>query len=284
MRIALFDNKGYLGSQLEYAFGRASVGVDGFDLPNCNVMDESFWRSFTPAAYDAVLFFVGLTGTEQSFSRADAFLSVNELGLIRLLACLAPLGKDAPKVIFPSSRLVYKGSEQLLTEDAPKEAKTVYAASKLACEYYLQSYHERYGIPYSVVRICVPYGNLVSGHYSYGTIGFFLKQAEQGGPITLYGDGIQRRTFTHVRDFCAAVTHLMRNDANGIFNVGGGNYSLVEVARLIAQKKGIDVAFVPWPDVAQRLESGSTCFDSTKLDTLVGMGPYHDIHDMITEL
>ena len=87
-----------------------------------------------------------------------------------------------------------------------------------------------------------------------------------------------------MRDVCVAVTHLMRADANGIFNVGGGNYSLFEVARLIAQKKGIDVAFVPWPDVAQRLESGSTCFDSTKLDALVGMGPYHDIHDMISEL
>ena len=177
MKVALFGSKGYLGSQLEYALGHASVSVDGFDLPDCNVIGESFWKSFTPAAYDAVLFFVGLTGTEQSFSRADAFLSVNELGLIRLLTCLAPLGKDAPKVIFPSSRLVYRGSEQLLTEDAPKEAKTVYAASKLACEYYLQSYHERYGIPYSVVRICVPYGNLVSGRYSYGTIGLMVRNA-----------------------------------------------------------------------------------------------------------
>ena len=284
MKIALFGNKGYLGSQLEYALGHASVSIDGFDRPDCNVIDESFWKSCAPADYDAVLFFVGLTGTEQSFTCADRFLSVNELGLIRLLTCLAPLGKDAPKVIFPSSRLVYRGSEQLLLEDAPKEAKTVYAASKLACEYYLQAYHERYGIPYSVVRICVPYGNLVSGHYSYGTIGFFLKQAEQGGLINLYGDGTQRRTFTHVRDVCAAVMHLMRNDANGIFNVGGGNYSLVEVARLIAQKRGVNVAFVLWPEVAQRLESGSTCFDSTKLDKLVGMGPYHDIHDMITEL
>ena len=284
MNVALFGSRGYLGTQLEYALERTSVRVTGYDLPECDVLDENFWTTFRPTDYEAILFFAGLTGTEQSFNRAATYMSVNELGLLRLLTSLVPYGKEAPKVIFPSSRLVYKGSEQLSDEEPPKDAKTVYPASKLACEYYLQAYHERYGIPYSVVRICVPYGNLVSGHYSYGTIGFFLKQAEQGGPINLYGDGTQRRTFTHVRDVCAAVTHLMRNDANGIFNVGGGNYSLVEVARLIAQKKGIDVAFVPWPDVAQRLESGSTCFDSTKLDTLVGMGPYHDIHDMISEL
>ena len=277
MKVALFGSKGYLGSQLEYALGHASVSVDGFDLPDCNVIGESFWKSFTPAAYDAVLFFVGLTGTEQSFSRADAFLSVNELGLIRLLTCLAPLGKDAPKVIFPSSRLVYRGSEQLLTEDAPKEAKTVYAASKLACEYYLQAYHERYGIPYSVVRICVPYGNLVSGHYSYGTIGFFLKQARQGGPITLYGDGFIKRTFTHVADICEVVYRLTRIQSSGVLNVGGHDYFLRDVAELIAKRKGVGVEFMPWPELAERLESGSTFFDASLLANIIGDVMYHDI-------
>ena len=283
-RIALFGGKGYLGSQLTAYFAGQGTACDIFDMPLFNVSCADSWESFRPDNYSAILFFAGMTGTEKSFTDAELFLDVNEHGLLNLLMRLAPMGTKAPKIIFPSSRLVYKGADHPLAEDASKEAKTIYAANKLACEYLLQAYHVRYGIPYAVIRICVPYGNIVSQDYSYGTIGFFLKQANAGGPITLYGDGTQRRTFTHVRDVCAAVTHLMRNDANGIFNVGGGNYSLAEVARLIAQKKGVDVAFVPWPEVAQRLESGSTCFDSTKLDTLVGMGPYHDIHDMITEL
>lgn len=283
-RVAIFGGNGYLGSQLAAYYAAEGVEHDVLDMPSFDVARAECWSSFKPTDYSAILFFAGMTGTEKSFIEAGQFFDVNECGLLNLLTRLAPLGAQAPKIIFPSTRLVYRGSEEPLTEDAPKEAKTVYAANKLACEYLLQAYHVRYGIPYAVVRICVPYGNLVSSDYSYGTIGFFLKQAEQGGPISLYGDGTQRRTFTHVRDVCVAVMHLMRNGANGIFNVGGGNYSLVEVARLIAQKKGVDVAFVPWPDVAQRLESGSTCFDSTKLDALVGMEPYHDIHDMIMEL
>ena len=283
-RIAIFGGNGYLGSQLAAYFAAKGATCDVFDVPTFDVTRADCWEKFSPTDYSAILFFAGMTGTEKSFTAAERFLDVNEQGLLNLLIRLAPLGAQAPKIIFPSTRLVYKGSDEPLAEDAPKEAKTVYAANKLACEYLLQAYHVRYEIPYAVVRICVPYGSLVSSDYSYGTIGFFLKQATAGGPITLYGDGSQRRTFTHVRDVCVAVTHLMRADANGIFNVGGGNYSLFEVARLIAQKKGIDVAFVPWPDVAQRLESGSTCFDSTKLDALVGMGPYHDIHDMISEL
>lgn len=284
MKVALFGSNGYLGTQLAYDFVRRGVEVVGFDVPDYDVTDFSFWERFEPSTYDAILFFAGKTGTEKSFLEADSFCAVNEMGLLGLLKRIAPLGENAPKVIFPSSRLVYKGTESALKEDDPKEAKTVYAANKLACEFLLQAYNVRYGIPYSVVRICVPYGSLVSRDYSYGTIGFFVRQALNGGPITLYGDGMIRRTFTHVGDICATVAYLMQNDANGIFNVGGGNYSLAEVARLIAQKKGVEVAFVPWPDVAQRLESGSTCFDSTKLDTLVGMGTYRDIHGMITEL
>lgn len=284
MKVALFGSRGYLGTQLAYDFGRRGVEVVGFDIPECDVADSSFWDGFKPADYDAILFFAGKTGTEKSFVEADSFCAVNELGLLGLLKILAPLGDGAPKVIFPSSRLVYKGIESALKEDAPKEAKTVYAANKLACEYLLQAYHVRYGLSYAVVRICVPYGSLVSSDYSYGTIGFFMKQAEKGGPITLYGDGRMRRTFTHVGDVCAAVRKLMCNDANGIFNIGGGSYSLVEIARLIARKKGVDVTFVPWPEVDRRLESGSTFFDSTKLDTLVGMEPYRDIHDMIADI
>ena len=283
MKVALFGSNGYLGTQLAYDFGRRGVEVVGFDVPACDVTDSSFWERFEPSAYDAILFFAGKTGTEKSFVEADSFCAVNEMGLLGFLKRIAPLGEKAPKVIFPSSRLVYRGTENALKEDDPKEAKTVYAANKLACEFLLQAYNIRYGIPYSVVRICVPYGSLVSRDYSYGTIGFFVRQAANGGPITLYGDGTIRRTFTHVGDIAEAVHRLASSDAIGVFNIGGHTYSLGEVAGMIARQKKIAVEFVGWPDIALRLESGSTCFDSTKLDTLVGMGPYHDIHDMIME-
>ena len=234
--------------------------------------------------YSAILFFAGMTGTEKSFTAAERFLDVNEQGLLNLLVRLVPLGAHAPKVIFPSSRLVYRGSDSPLIEDAPKEAKTVYAANKLACEYLLQAYHVRYGLPYSVVRICVPYGSLVSSDYSYGTIGFFMKQAEEGGPITLYGDGKIRRTFTHVGDIAEAVYRLSQSGATGTFNIGGTTYSLGEVAQMIANRKGVEVKFIPWPDLAFLLESGTTFFDATKLAKTVGMMDYQDIANLIDEV
>ncbi len=282
--IAIFGNKGYLGSQLECAFRAKKMAVQGFDLPEYDISSEAHWVGFEPTRYSAILFFAGLTGTEKSFENAGSFLDVNERGLLNLLRKLAPLGAQAPKILFPSTRLVYKGREAALKEDDPKEAKTVYAANKLACEHLLEAYHARYGIPYVVTRICVPYGSLSGNDYSYGTIGFFLRQAEAGGPITLYGNGSIRRTFTHVADICAAVTFLAESKTEGVFNIGGTTASLGEVAGLIARRKGVPVQNIPWPDVAARLESGSTFFDSTKLDALQDGRGYQDIRNLVGSL
>lgn len=283
-RIAIFGGNGYLGSQLAAYFAAKGATCDVIDVPTFDVTRADCWEKFSPTYYSAILFFAGMTGTEKSFTAAERFLDVNEQGLLNLLVRLVPLGAHAPKVIFPSSRLVYRGSDSPLIEDAPKEAKTVYAANKLACEYLLQAYHVRYGLPYSVVRICVPYGSLVSSDYSYGTIGFFMKQAEGGGPITLYGDGKIRRTFTHVGDIAEAVYRLSQSGATGTFNIGGTTYSLGEVAQMIANRKGVEVKFIPWPDLAFLLESGTTFFDATKLAKAVGMMDYQDIANLVDEI
>jgi len=63
---------------------------------------------------DAV--FAGVSGTEDGFADAVRYTNVNNIGLLNLLVKLSPLGRNAPKVIFPSSRLVYRDGEALLVE------------------------------------------------------------------------------------------------------------------------------------------------------------------------
>lgn len=266
--IALFGANGYLGKQLNHYFVEKGTEIDGFDIPGCDVTDADFWTRFEPARYSSIMFFAGLTGTEAGFADAVRYTSVNDLGLLNLLVKLAPLGKNAPKVIFPSSRLVFKGSDEPLAEDAPKEAKTVYAANKIACELYLEVYHNRFGIPYDVVRICVPYGSIISSDYSYGTIGFFMREIAAGRPIALFGGGKQGRTFTHVEDICSAVELLMDSKESGVFNVGGENLSLYEAALKVVGGDTTKVRATDWPLQALLIESGGTMFDSTKLEKL----------------
>ena len=268
MKLAIFGNRGYLGSQLQFWFAQKGCEVDGFDLPECDVSDLAFWQGFKPLEYDGILFFSGLTGTDKSFEEAENFILANELGLVRLLSRLAPIGEKAPKVIFPSSRLVYKGKDGPIGEDDEKETKTVYAVNKLACEGYLKAYGNMYGLPYAILRICVPFGSLVKGSQSYGTIGFFERQARAGKQISLFGGGDVRRTFTHVEDICKAVALLLERGC-GVYNMGGKEMSLRDAAESIARQHGVDVRAVPWPQTALRLESGSTVFDATRLNALM---------------
>jgi len=280
MKIAVFGSKGYLGSQLAYYFRGKKADVDEFDLPEFDITAASQWENFNPGIYDTILFFAGLTGTEASFVKSEAFLSVNEFGLMGLLNKLAPLGDKAPYIVFPSTRLVYKGSDFPLREDAPKEAKTVYAANKLAGEALLQAYSARFGLRYSVVRICVPYGNLISHDYSYGTIGAFIRQAKCG-VINLFGGGMVRRTFTNVSDVCGLVYSLAHEKIQGIYNIGGTDLSLYEAASVIAERMGAIVKSVDWPEAAKRIESGSTVFDSGRLDVVIGPVVYCDFEKTI---
>ena len=269
-RGALFGGNGYLGSQLAAYLTAQGTEFDVFDIPTFDVTRTECWESFKAGDYSTILFFAGMTGTEKSFTDAERFLDVNEHGLLNLLTRLVPLGSRAPKIIFPSTRLVYRGADYPLTEDAPKEAKTVYAVNKLACEYLLHAYHVHYGIPYVVLRICVPYGSIVPHDYSYGTIGMFIRQAKERGEIQLYGGGVQCRTFTSAPDICRIVLKLALGNVIGIFNIGGESMSLYEAATLVVQKIGGVVRSVPWPASALALESGSTVFDYKKLNVALG--------------
>lgn len=277
-RYAVFGSNGYLASQIRSYLDGRGVAYDEFDLPEADVTSDAFWRTFDPARYSAVLFFAGLAGPAASNAKKDLYGRVNVGGLGNLLSMLAPLGPCAPKVVFPSTRLVYKGSDAPLGEEARKEARSVYAQNKLDCESLLSKCHDESDVPYVVLRLCVPYGSLVSHDYSYGTVGLFFRQAKDG-TITLYGDGSQRRTFTHVADFCRIVAEMAANGETGVFNVGGESRSLMEVAQAIADRTGARVACIPWPPEALALESGSTVFDSSKLDAIVG-SDYRTIDDL----
>ena len=243
---------------------------------------SEFWNSFDFQVYETIYFFSGLSGPERSFKEAFAYNEINEVGLLNLCRKLAPHGKDAPKIIFPSSRLVYRGGMRV-SEDSPLEARSVYAANKIACENILSAYHHRYGIQYAALRICVPYGNMVGTAYSYGTIGFFLKCIKENRPVTVYGDGSNRKTYTFISDLCVIADRISaREVASGVYNVGGYDYSLMEVAMILSARFGGSVKKVPWPDAALRVEMGDISLDSTKLDRAIRFDRYERFEDVVS--
>lgn len=218
-----------------------------------------------------VFFFGGLTGTIKSIENYDSFIDVNEKGLLNLLTILKNTNPLC-KVIFPSTRLVYKGKKSVpLKEDDEKEFKTIYAMNKFASENYLKIYYECYGIPFSIFRICVPFANTVDDKFSYGTISQFLNRARENRNILIFGDGSQRRTFTHITDLVNVLIQgaFSEQTSCGVFNVGGAdNLSILEAAKKIADLYNVSIEFKEWSELDQKIESGDTVFDSTKLDAI----------------
>ena len=294
-KIGVIGANGYIGKHIvSYLQRYYDVNVDSYDivaecdLPNYHKVDLTDKESIKGLNLDLdyIFMFAGLTGTYNGFNEYQKFISINELGLLNLLDAIKN-SEYRPKVIFPSTRLVYKGIDKSLKEDDLKECKTIYAANKLACEGYLQAYHDSFDIPYTIFRICLPYGNLLSTDYSFGTVGFFIKQAKAGKDITLYGGGNIKRTFTHMEDLCYQIIEgSFQHESNGqTYNVGGETLSLHDAAEIIAAKYGTKVTEIPWPERDLRIESSHTYFDDTKIRSLLrNMNPYKKLSDFTNDL
>ena len=293
-RIAVIGANGFIGRHIvHYLREQGNSDIECYDvvsnteLPNYHKVDLTEKESVELINLDVdfIFMFAGLTGTYAGFDAYEKYIAINEIALLNLLDAIRK-SEYRPKVIFPSTRLVYKGKDKPLKEEDEKESKTIYAANKLACEGYLQAYHDSFDIPYTIFRICIPYGNLLSADYSFGTVGFFIKQASAGKDITLYGVGNIKRTFTHMEDLCRQVIEgAFCQESNGeIYNVGGETLSLYDAAKIIAKKYGVNVMAVPWPERDLRIESDHTYFDDSKIQGLLHLKPYKRLIDFTNDL
>ena len=292
MRVIVLGANGFIGKHIVHHLeGLGISSIDCYDiatesdLPNYHCVDLTNKDAVNSISFDVdyVFMFAGLTGTYAGFDAYEKYVSINEMALLNILDAIRT-STFRPKVIFPSTRLVYKGYDKPLKEEDENESKTIYAANKLACEGYLQAYHDSFDIPYTVFRICIPYGNMLSTDYSFGTIGFFIKQAKAGKDITLYGGGTIQRTFTHMEDLCRQVIEgAFCHESNGeIYNIGGETLSLHDAAEIIAKKYGVTA--VPWPDRDLRIESDHTYFDDSKIQALLGGITYKRLEDFSKDL
>ena len=282
-KIAVLGANGYIARNLIYVlkrdypqyelnlYGIEDKYVDGDGNYASVDMTDSESVKKIDLDVDVIFMLVGRTGSANGFDQYDSFIDINEKTLLNLLAEYRRQESKA-RIIYPSTRLVYKGKRGPQKEDSEKEFKTVYAINKFACEQYLEQFHRVYNVQYTILRLCIPYGTLISEASSYGTAEFMLSKATKGENISLYGDGAVRRTLTYMGDLCKTMIEAAISDktANDVFNIGGEDYSLKEMAELISKKCGVSVDYVPWPDVALKIESGDTVFDSEKLDGAIG--------------
>lgn len=288
----LFGANGYLGRHIAYFLKKNQIEFIPTDIGEISIDNYSNYKKIDVTQkddlqrldfnVDYVFVFAGLTGTQSSPEIVEKFTKVNEQGLTNILQCCE--GVEGLRIIFPSTRLVYKGIENTpLKEDSAQESKTVYAKNKLVCEQLL----EESDTNYTIFRICVPYGNLMDNNYSYGTIGFFISKASKGENITIYGEGTLKRTFTHIGDIMEVILKSigLKSTLNNVYNIGSNDaLSLLEVANLVAYKYKVEVEFVDWPEEALKIESGDTIFDDAKLQKEIRYKYLHSLKEWIESI
>lgn len=165
-------------------------------------------------------------------------LKVNTLGTCNVLQASRLAGVS--RVMFSSSSSVYGLDNSLpLKESMKADCLNPYSVSKLAGENMCRVYYDLFGLETITFRYFNVYGprEPVRGEYA-PVVGKFLNQRKNKIPMSIVGDGLQRRDFTHVKDVVRAnlLASVTYNDyAFGqVFNVGAGeNYSIIELARMI---------------------------------------------------
>jgi len=153
-----------------------------------------------------------------------------------------------------------------------------YAFAKWQGEEVIKMYSNVYNLKSSIARFFNVYGprNPEIGQYT-PVVAIFERQKKQNQPLTIIGDGEQRRDFTHVDDICRGLIAISEGDYLAeVFNLGTGkNFSINELAAMFG---GPTKHLSPRPG-----ESQETLADITKTTRLTGWRPTIKIEDYIRE-
>lgn len=190
------------------------------------------------------------------------------------------VGAQKARVVFASTRQVYGPPDELpVPETHPVNPVDINGIHKLAAEQYHSLYTRVHGIHTVSLRLPNTYGPRQGiRHSGLGFIGWFIRCVLENRPITIYGDGRQRRDFLFVDD---AVDVLLRCGASpeivpgAVYNVPGGEVATVAALAELMSSVGAGgrVEHVPFPDEKYRIEVGDIYVDGTVLGDLLGWKP-----------
>jgi UDP-glucose 4-epimerase len=165
-----------------------------------------------------------------------------------------------------------------------------YAASKIIDEFLAKAYFKERGLPTVIVRIFNTIGPRQTGRYGM-VVPRFVRQALAGEPLTIYGDGSQRRSFSWVGDVVNAMIELIHHSGayGEVFNVGHvQEISIRDLAVLIKEKtrSKSEIVFIPYDqayeagfeDMQRRLP------DLSKIQRLIGYRPSLDLPEIIDRI
>ena len=183
---------------------------------------------------DVVFHTAAKARVQPSIQNPTEFNDVNVGGTLNMLQACVDYGVN--RFVFSSSSSVYGETEDLPTSELSKtNPMSPYALQKLIGEQYCKLYTEIHDLETVCLRYFNVYGDRMSMDGAYKlVIPIFIEQKLNGKPMTIRGDGEQRRDFTHIDDIVDALYQCIGKDFRAeFFELGRGvNYSINELAAL----------------------------------------------------
>lgn len=204
---------------------------------------------------------------------------VNVGGTLNVLIASKEGGVE--KLVYSASSSAYGDQSKMpLTEDMTANPLSPYGLQKYIGELYCRVWSLVYSLPTVSLRYFNVYGPRFDPDGAYAlVIGKFIRQKNEGGKLTVTGDGEQTRDFTHVSDVVNANLLAAKSNKVGsgeVINIGAGkNQSINKIAELV----GGEVEYIP-----ARLEPKDTKADNSKAQALLGWKPKISVEEGIQEL
>ena len=204
-------------------------------------------------------------------------ITKNCVGTTVMLQCAREAG--VKRFVYSSTSSGYGNNPWPNVETQPDDCLNPYSASKVAAEKFCKMYTDLYGLETVVLRYFNVFGERSPSRGQYApVISIFQRQLDQGYPLTIVGDGSQRRDFVYVQDvaranYLASILPLKKdgkNYAGEVFNVGSGkNYSIKEIADVISDNQ---------VKIAERKgEMDTTLANIDKIRQVIGWVPETDV-------
>lgn len=183
-----------------------------------SVTDLPFLLSAFEGA-DGIFHEGAIASVPRSIKNPAATNEANVTGTLNVLIAARDCGVQ--KVLFASSSSVYGNTPTLPKQEEMKPMPlSPYAVSKLAGEHYLQAFCEVYGLQTVSLRYFNVFGPRQDPKSEYAAvIPKFITACLAGQPLTIFGDGLQTRDFSYVKDVVQANLRAMESSAQGVFNI-----------------------------------------------------------------
>ncbi|RQW79086.1 MAG: NAD-dependent epimerase/dehydratase family protein [Methanothrix sp.] len=193
--------------------------------------------------------------------------------------------KSGAKVVYASSSSLYNGLLPPHREDMTIQVADYYTEARLAMERMAELYKILFDVNSAGMRFFSVYGPKEESKKQYANmVSQFLWEMREGKTPVIYGDGLQTRDFTYVKDVVRALRLAMKSDYHGILNVGTGKaYSFNDVIGILNEKLGVSIkpqyAINPIKNYVK-----DTKADISKADNLLGFKAEFSLEEGIDAL